>query len=206
MFNLQKHHSLRYLYNRAVNKAWAATHPDAPWLPRQTVRFLQSWLKKEHLVLETGSGRSTLWLAKRVSRIFSIEHNKDWFNQISSSNLFAPAQNVQLNFANPNPGIEPFGSEYVRLVSGQEDETYDLLIVDGVLRDEVALKGLSKVRPGGLILIDNAERYVPVNAITPEKSTRTPSSVVWEDFLNKVKDRSRWEFTDGVTVSLVIKV
>jgi predicted O-methyltransferase YrrM len=204
MYNYRKHHSLGYLCNKALNKAWSFIHPDAPWLPRQTVRFLKGWLNQDHCVLEPGTGRSTIWLAKRVSRVFSIEHNKEWFDTISSSQMFTGLSNTRLNFADTTERREPFESEYVRLVASQPDQSYNLLLVDGVLRDEVALKGLAKVKAGGVILIDNAERYVPVRSNTPEKAAVTPSSPVWEEFLERVEGLPQKEFSDGVTASLAI--
>jgi SAM-dependent methyltransferase len=200
----RKHHSLQYLWCKFLNKAWALTHSDAPWLPRQTIHFLDGWLKKDFRVLETGSGRSTLWLAKRVFKVVSIEHNREWYDTIASSSQFQNLANIELLFADTEPRGALFASDYVRLITSQPDFAYDLLIVDGVLRDEVALAGLSKVKPGGAILLDNAERYIPIRGKTPEKADNAPTSPLWIEFLEKLEGRPRNEFTDGVTASVVI--
>ena len=62
----------RYLHPRAIiaatkRRLWRFTDPEAPWLPREVVQFLDSWLTPAHLGLEWGSGRSTLWLARRTA-------------------------------------------------------------------------------------------------------------------------------------------
>jgi hypothetical protein len=57
-------------------------HPDVPWLTRQAVEILEDWLKPGYVGLEWGSGRSTLWFARRVSHLTSPTGTAKSKNQI----------------------------------------------------------------------------------------------------------------------------
>ena len=70
-----RHWTFRYLIDRTELLLYERRHPDLPWLTREAVDFLASWLQPSDHGLEWGSGRSTVWLAQRVSRLVSIEHN-----------------------------------------------------------------------------------------------------------------------------------
>lgn len=47
-------------------------------------RFLRNNIKKQHRVLEFGSGNSTLHLQGRCSKLVSIEHNRRWYDFVQS--------------------------------------------------------------------------------------------------------------------------
>lgn len=50
----------------------------------QEEEFFMSHLRKTHIVLEFGSGESTLEIAKKVKKIISIEHQPEWYNKLKS--------------------------------------------------------------------------------------------------------------------------
>ncbi|GHT13802.1 hypothetical protein AGMMS4956_10560 [Bacteroidia bacterium] len=55
---------------------------DQPWIVFGAKRFLDTILKKNMSVWEYGSGSSTLYYAKRVKQVYSIENDKNWFEHI----------------------------------------------------------------------------------------------------------------------------
>ncbi len=57
-------------------------NPEHPWLTKEASFILVSLLKETDIGLEGGSGRSTLWFARRVKKLTSVEHNKNWYNKI----------------------------------------------------------------------------------------------------------------------------
>src|SRR5215467_1856777 len=61
------HVSPRYLLDLAAVRAFEILQPDAPWLTRTAVRILESALMPQHRGLEYGSGRSTVWLARKTA-------------------------------------------------------------------------------------------------------------------------------------------
>src|SRR5881392_3049736 len=78
-----------------------------PWITYPALRFLEPRIRKSFKVFEFGSGLSTLWWAKRVSKVVSVEHDKDWHDLVAKD---AP-KNVEMLFRD--------GDEYVQSASGR---------------------------------------------------------------------------------------
>ena len=56
-----------------------------PWFTYPSIDFLDKRLNKNLNVFEFGSGNSSLFFAKRVRKVISVEHNMQWFNKIKTS-------------------------------------------------------------------------------------------------------------------------
>ena len=54
-----------------------------PWCTYSFIKFIEPRLKKDFKVFEYGSGNSTLWYAKRVAEITSVENDFGWYNSVS---------------------------------------------------------------------------------------------------------------------------
>src|SRR3990170_3194013 len=89
-----RHWTPRYLMNRLRLMGYEAVHRDAPWLTKDMVGILASWFHPDDRGLEWGSGRSTIWFAKRVSRLISIEHDDLWYQKISARLMENKLSNV----------------------------------------------------------------------------------------------------------------
>jgi len=46
-------------------------------------RFIESYLTKDDILLEWGSGNGTIYFSGLVKNVISIEHDKDWVNNIN---------------------------------------------------------------------------------------------------------------------------
>ena len=60
-----------------------------------------------------------------------------------------------------------FREDYIKQISLLEDESLDFVLVDGVLRDLSTLVSIPKIKTGGLLIIDNFQRYLPSKSISP---------------------------------------
>jgi hypothetical protein len=58
-------------------------YPDHPWLAIPANSILWSLLSKNDVGLEFGSGKSTVWFAKKISRLISIEHDSIWHDKVT---------------------------------------------------------------------------------------------------------------------------
>ena len=67
-----------------------------PWFTYSAIEFLSERMNKKMNVFEFGSGNSTLFFAKRVNQITSVEHNKDWYDIISNQS----PENSKIIFTN----------------------------------------------------------------------------------------------------------
>lgn len=117
-----------------------------PWLGPDVILYLNRLLEPEWSVCEHGSGGSTVWFAERVRRVVSVESAGDWLDVVENS----VPRNVELIYSN-----EPEPPGKVRRKS------FDLLLIDGVPLEHrnTWLDTAEKiVRPGGIVVLDNANR------------------------------------------------
>lgn len=191
-----------YILNRTKLFFYEINYPGHPWLTRQANAFLSTLLKPTDCGLEWGSGRSTIWFAKRIKYLTSVEHNEDWYKrvmeQIKSNNILNVKYfhcKIEQDMKNPNE------SSYCQVVNNFGKASLDFVLLDGIYRDLCANMVLEKIRPGGIIVLDNANWYLPCDSISPNSRPKnsTPASEEWVHFLNRVRGwRLIWT-TDGVT-------
>jgi predicted O-methyltransferase YrrM len=152
--------------------------------------------------LEWGSGRSTCWFAERVAKLVSVEHNAQWVKTIgkrlSDRSLAGKVDYRLIEVTGANKSIQ----EYVDVLQDFSDESLDFCLVDGQARDRCALGCLPKIRPGGIVIVDNIELYVPRDPKSPGPQARGPAdgyaSGIWEQFARTTADwRCIWT-TNGV--------
>ncbi|MBN2387451.1 MAG: class I SAM-dependent methyltransferase [Anaerolineales bacterium] len=167
------HWTPRYLLDRAADRLYQLLHPDAPWLTPQAIRILDRTLRRDQRGLEFGSGRSTLWLAKRLGRLTSVEHNPQWYQKVKRKMEYDRVGNVDYHFAaqEENPDGLP---AYVRIADEIPNRCLSLVLVDGIYRDLCVLAAVPKLRAGGLLVIDNVNRHLPSGTRAPY--SRTPAT------------------------------
>ncbi len=101
----------------------------------------------DFIVWEVGAGYSTLWLSDRVKKVTSIEASKYWYHRLSAIIEAESIPNVDLRFE--------WQAERMADFSELEDESLDLLFIDGGPRGLCLERGFSKVRRGGYLYLDN---------------------------------------------------
>lgn len=153
-----------------------------PWMAFPAIRFLQGILRRNTRVFEYGAGGSSVFFARRVEELVSVEHDKTWFEQTQSV-----MQDVQKNFeirwtgilAQPEIQDQPIeGSssdplcyttsdeqlqgqsffKYAAAIDAYPDEYFDVVLIDGRSRPSCFLHAMQKVKFGGYVVLDNAER------------------------------------------------
>jgi predicted O-methyltransferase YrrM len=130
---------------------WSSLKPgefrDGPWLSPEQTEFFRLLLRPKFRVFEHGSGGSTLWLAKQVASVVSVETNDAWRNAVIAEAEKRGLTNVRLLDTWPVSGGTP-----KRL-------RYDLVFIDGPGRERgMAIIDAFEllVKPGGWVVIDNA--------------------------------------------------
>ena len=99
------------------------------------------------MVLEFGSGASTLWLAERTWLTISIEHDEEWFNEVS----LKPCRGTPQLFL-----VKP--ENYPKSPGEFPDKMFDVVFVDCFDKYRVACikNSIPKLKPGGWMVIDDA--------------------------------------------------
>ncbi|MEB3343448.1 sulfotransferase domain-containing protein [Okeania sp.] len=125
---------------------------DTPLLTRKAVEFIKNFFpqKPDAKVLEFGSGASTIWLSKLTKNLTSIEHDGRWFqqvkNQIETQTDCNPVDFKLL----PRP--------YHTICEKFPEASFDLIIVDGRDRMKCFEASIKLLKPGGIIVLDDAQR------------------------------------------------
>lgn len=180
-------HRLRYW-------VWERTHPDEPWLTPGAVAFLKGQLRPDMVGLEWGSGRSTRWYAAHLARVMSVEHHHGWYERVRAELEQAGVRNVDYRYlplSHPEktpslPRYEPL-PPYVGVVRDFPEGTLDFAVVDGHYRQACVLEALPRLKPGGLLLVDDttmlpslAEWGVPSDwPIASHTSNGLKTTTVW---------------------------
>ncbi len=197
-----RHWTPRYIVNRLAEMRYRSKNPGLPWLTEQANSILDTYLKPTDRGLEFGSGRSTAWLAERVEHVTSVEHNEEWFGIVEKMFDERKIGNVDYQFCPKVGGAEdPSESKYVTILDKFEPGSLDFVLVDGIYRDHCASRALDKIRPGGMLILDNAERYIPRASYSPDSMLRRgePLGQLWEKVQTEFKDwRLIWT-NSGVT-------
>lgn len=140
---------------------------DLPWWTLKATAAVEMHLAVRHdpRVFEWGSGASTVWLSRRSAEVVSVEHDSNWALRVRE---LAPA-NVRVELVEPDvhaiprvPSHKPgFGrldfSRYVAAID-RDAALYDLIVIDGRAREACLARAMGHLAPGGLIVLDNAER------------------------------------------------
>lgn len=139
--------------------------PNGPWLSREVIRLLDSMITPAWRVFEFGSGTSTAWYAARAGTVLSVESDEAWFRQIAAEMRRYPNATIELVNCRCYP----------KRIARELDGTFDLVVVDGddanLSQDEnriACVRAASrKVKPGGILLLDNSDRpqYAPADVV-----------------------------------------
>jgi len=164
-----------YYYSHWLNSLKEGHSPledQFPWMVYEAVDWLKNVLKPNMTVFEWGSGGSTLFLAKHVQSVFTVEHDAKWHLQVSSKLVQCGLNSIDYQLIEPTISnqTDPFYvssdqkfqgysfSDYVQAIDGYSKNSFDLVVVDGRARPGCIKHAIPRVRPGGYILLDNSER------------------------------------------------
>jgi predicted O-methyltransferase YrrM len=121
--------------------------PYEPILSKEAIAKLEEVVTGQR-VAEIGSGKSTIWLAERARILWSVEHDSDWYFNVS-------------RVLEPRPTLHYLYVEAPALpVALSKKGMFDVVIVDCYDKyRNPAVKIMSeKVKPGGWMVLDDVER------------------------------------------------
>lgn len=200
-----RHWTPMYIVDRLGEIAYQKTHSDHPWLTKTANSILSSYLKISDVGVEWGSGKSTVFFSRRVSMLTSIEHDPLWYANVSKILKESGITNVEYLLIEKDQEQEDEDrgreSRYVQVVKKFSKNSLDFALVDGIYRGACAIAILEKIRPGGILILDNANRYLPSKSVSPcsRSFAQGPTSSEWSEFLTRVKHyRCIWT-SSGVT-------
>jgi len=151
---------------------------EVPWVNFKAIAWLESYLKPNMSVFEYGSGGSTIFLARRIKKLISVEHDKNWYKKVSSVLSKEGISNCELVLCKPEknpssvahfPGYRNYKSHldqyagmsfenYARSIEEYPEGHFDLVFIDGEVRSSCVFHALNKILPGGYLMFDNSDR------------------------------------------------
>ena len=191
-----------YIYNRLNEIVYQYVFPNHPWLTKSANQILMSLLKETDIGLEFGSGRSTIWFGQRISFLTSVEHNASWFSKTQETIAKQGMNNIDLLLCLEQPElVNEYETDYVRIINKFDSQCLDFVLVDGIYRSACANSVLDKIKPGGLLIVDNVNWFLPSNSFSPasRKIGDSPISLDWSRFLAATNSWRHIWTTSGVT-------
>ncbi len=125
-----------------------------PWYTYPTIDFLNGRDFSKKNVLEIGGGQSTLWWAARSNSVFVIEQDPNWAKKLRSK----INERVRLHYVPADYKTRDVTAAK-RIIDGCGIPKFDIIIIDGYLRQEFAAMAFECVAENGAIILDDAEHY-----------------------------------------------
>ncbi|MDR2219160.1 MAG: hypothetical protein LBE24_01080 [Methylobacillus sp.] len=159
-----------------------------PWITYPAFVQLERIARADMRVFEYGCGGSSLWWASRVAEVISVEHNAQWaaqVTQIAFQNLKVVVREMNAEYSvETRNAIEPFFADapelpvsgdqahdithgmineafiaYAAEIMNYEKQSFDVVVVDGMARALTAWLAAQYVKPDGIIVFDNSDRW-----------------------------------------------
>lgn len=132
--------------------------PVEPWLSPSAIRALDRLAHSNARVVEVGAGQSTIWLANRVVEVVSLEPDSAWVAELSQTLAAEQITNVGLEHVQLD--------DLVDRIDALPADSFDIVVIDtGDDQDprrgrvRFARHAREKVRPGGVLILDNSDRH-----------------------------------------------
>jgi hypothetical protein len=127
----------------------------SPRLNLQTVAMLEKIITPESLILETGSGNSTIWFALRAARVISLESDISWYNAVQGHLEKEGLRNTKI-YVDPEFSQKSF----IGVLEEEDAIQYDIVLLDGPNPEEARVPLLLEdapgfVKPGGYLVVDD---------------------------------------------------
>ena len=167
-----------YVKSRTQQVLYECCHHHSHWLCSDALRFLECWLEPTDIGFQWGSGDGTLWLAQRVGHLTCVEHDParagDVQAQLQAEGL---SERVAYHLESHGNTMERLDAPYVCMIDGVTDRSLDFCLVGGPLPSACCLASILKLKSGGLLILENADRYLSHDSeLTPVKSG-------WDDII-----------------------
>ncbi|WP_298821705.1 class I SAM-dependent methyltransferase [uncultured Roseibium sp.] len=166
-------HWLRSLF--AIHDIDGLIDLDVPWWTYGAIDETEAFLasRPNARVFEYGSGASTVWLAKRAGTVVSVEHDAGWHSLVHTRLAEANgATSLSHALIEPSKAQAETDPQYLSVKPGHiglsfenysksildQDEAFDLIVIDGRARAACLEHAVTRLKPNGLIVFDNSRR------------------------------------------------
>lgn len=127
-----------------------------PWYTRPCLEWLDKLPISKMNVFEYGCGVSSLWFTSRNADLKGVDSNQEWIflpeYQLATEDKTTYLEQVHID-KRARPREDPAITEYrIKM------KEYDLIIIDGLYRDDCTEHALKNLKKGGYLIADNFEQ------------------------------------------------
>lgn len=197
---MKKHWNFTYFVNRVKAYIYWKLNQDKPWLTKDANEYLNQNLNDQMIGLEFGSGRSTLFFAKKLMNLVSVEDNQGWYLNVKILLEKHNINNVDYRLL-PVDDNTPNKSDYYKIIEKFKSDYFDFILVDGKNRDLCALSAIHELKSKGLLVIDNVNWFLPSDSISPASVAKNepPINENWSEVYKNVSNWEKIWTSNGVT-------
>jgi hypothetical protein len=126
-----------------------------PWYNLKLINFLDQILTSNLDIFEYGGGNSTLYYAKKVRSVSTVESKKEWLDFVinNKNNL----QNIEIKMPSEIKYFDQMINKFLL-------KTFDIIVIDSRDRSKCLIQATKYIKKNGLIILDNSERVNLINA------------------------------------------
>lgn len=136
-----------------------------PLISDKCLKKILTYINKNSIMLEIGSGGSTILFTENCKKLYSIESSKSWYNKVNDYIVKNNIKNIEYFCVWPNdptvrekhtPGISRTYKQYkdyVDKIDTFDNESFDIIFIDGVARPHCYLKSYNKIKNDGYVII-----------------------------------------------------
>lgn len=127
-----------------------------PWVTYSFIDFIKDRINKTHDIFEYGSGNSTIFYAERAGSVYSVEHDKEWYEK----NAVHQLPNVEMAYR------ELGGDGAYSSCAADSGRRFHVIIVDGRERVKCSKQAINALTNDGVIVLDDSERAKYAEALS----------------------------------------
>jgi hypothetical protein len=167
-----------FRWRRSLFAGATPVSDEQPWITFDAIQYLEKRARSNQRIFEFGGGGSTLFFLKRCQEVVTVEHDAEWFHLLKQliedkklenwiGRLVAPEQGnlVETPSASEPDHYSSGGTnkgvnykKYVSYIDSYPNEYFDIVLVDGRSRPACIKHAAPKLKKGGLMVLDNADR------------------------------------------------
>jgi hypothetical protein len=158
-----------------VRKAMEILYFEKPNMSDMEMEVISKYINSDTLMLEFGTGFSTLHFARKCKHIVSVEHVLSWHVRIALMTQILQMRNISALFAAPTLDdiIDDYQNDkeryapYINILNGDiktldipektvlKDMKFDVVSIDGAARSECAIAILPNLREDSVVMISD---------------------------------------------------
>lgn len=207
---------LRYRIQAAIR---ARFHPHEPSLTPSAVQQIEEILRPDNVGVEWGSGNTTPWFARRTKHLTSFETNPPYYEVIAASLIANGLSNVDYRLIAQDYDDDEQAMHrhpIVRAAYDFGDETLDYALIDSAPRGCLCAAVVAKLKRGGLLILDNANWYLPppadihppvtgsVSEVLGTPGSRVQAHECWPAFARRIENWQAVWSSDGIQMTLLL--